>query len=328
VFFVKGQQFAARLRLVPSGKTAATAAVEALLKGPTAAERSAGIETTLPARTKLVGLSIRDGTATVELSRTRAASTAVDVSLRPARAAQFVYTLTGLPGVKHVLIRVNGVDRATFIGSRLALKGPLDKHDLSKPIKLPVKPAHVPRGHAPADPRGVQKTLASLGYLPPSAVIGGWNARTTHAVMAFQAWERLDCDGIVGPQTLAALESATRPRAKSAAGGRHVEVYRDRGVTLLVRNGKVVRALHSSSGKRGFETPTGTYSVFRKERNSWSVPYQVWLPYASYFNGGIAFHAYPDVPAFPASHGCVRLPVAEAPFAYDFMPSGTRVTVY
>jgi lipoprotein-anchoring transpeptidase ErfK/SrfK len=146
--------------------------------------------------------------------------------------------------------------------------------------------------------------------------------------MAFQAWERLDCDGIVGPQTLAALESATRPRAKSAAGGRHVEVYRDRGVTLLVRNGKVVRALHSSSGKRGFETPTGTYSVFRKERNSWSVPYQVWLPYASYFNGGIAFHAYPDVPAYPASHGCVRLPVAEALFAYDFMSNGTRVTVH
>jgi lipoprotein-anchoring transpeptidase ErfK/SrfK len=58
------------------------------------------------------------------------------------------------------------------------------------------------------------------------------------------------------------------------------------------------------------------------------VPYQVWLPYASYFNGGIAFHGYPEVPAHPASHGCVRLPISEAPFAYAFMTIGTRVTVY
>ncbi|HJQ49493.1 MAG TPA: L,D-transpeptidase, partial [Gaiellaceae bacterium] len=86
--------------------------------------------------------------------------------------------------------------------------------------------------------------------------------------------------------------------------------------------------LHSSSGKRGYETPSGTYTVFRKERNSWSVPYQVWLPYASYFNAGIAFHGYPQVPAHPASHGCVRLATAEALFAYTFMAIGTTVSVY
>jgi lipoprotein-anchoring transpeptidase ErfK/SrfK len=54
---------------------------------------------------------------------------------------------------------------------------------------------------------------------------------------------------------------------------------------------------------------------------------QVWLPYASDFNGGIAFQAYPEVPAHPASHGCVRLPVAEAPFAYGLISTGARVTV-
>jgi lipoprotein-anchoring transpeptidase ErfK/SrfK len=99
-------------------------------------------------------------------------------------------------------------------------------------------------------------------------------------------------------------------------------------VTLLVEGTTVIRAIHSSSGTRGYETPAGTFSIFRKERNSWSVPYQVWLPYASYFNGGIAFHAYPQVPAHPASHGCVRLSAWEAPFAYAFMEIGKRVTVY
>jgi hypothetical protein len=230
--------------------------------------------------------------------------------------------------VREVVIRVNGVERATFIGSRLALKGPLDKHDLSRPITLPAQPRQVPKGHAPADARGVQTRLASLGYLPSEAATGRWDARTSQAVLAFQAWEGLARDAIIGAQTLAALENATRPQPARTAGGRHVEVYRQKGVTLLVERGKLVRALHSSSGTGAYTTPAGSFAVFRKERNSWSVPYQVWLPYASYFNGGIAFHAYPEVPAYPASHGCVRLPVAEASFAYAFMALGTRVIVY
>jgi hypothetical protein len=328
VFFVKGEQFAARARVVPRGRAAATVAMQALLAGPTAAERAAGIDTTLPARTKLASLSVRAGTAMVNLNRARTVSTAFDVSLRPARASQIVYTLTSIPTVKQVLIRVNGLDRATFIGSKLALKGPLDKHDLSRSITLPSQPRQVPKGHAPADPRGVQKRLVSLGYLPADAVTGAWNARTSHAVVAFQAWQRIARDGLVGPQTLAALENAARPKPMSKLGGRRVEVYREKGVTLLVENGAVVRALHSSSGKRTYETPAGSFSIFRKELNSWSVPYQVWLPYASYFNGGIAFHAYPEVPAHPASHGCIRLPVPEAPIAYKFMSIGTRVSVY
>lgn len=328
VFFVKGERFAARMRVVRSGEVAATVAMRALLAGPSAAERSAGVDTTLPPRTTLGSVSVRAGTATVSLNRPRTLSTAFDVSVRPARAAQIVYTLTSLPVVEQVLIRVNGVDRATFIGSKLALKGPLDRHDLSRPIELPTRPGHVPKGHAPADPGGVQRRLVALGYLPADAVTGAWNVRTSHAVLAFQAWQRLIRDGIVGAQTLAALENATRPRPANVLGGRHVEVYRDKGVTLLVESGKTVRALHSSSGKGSYVTPTGSFAVFRKERNSWSVPYQVWLPYASYFNGGIAFHAYADVPPHPASHGCVRLPVPEAPFAYSFMSVGTRVTVY
>jgi lipoprotein-anchoring transpeptidase ErfK/SrfK len=46
--------------------------------------------------------------------------------------------------------------------------------------------------------------------------------------------------------------------------------------------------------------------------------YSVWLPYASYFNGGIAFHESRDVPAYPASHGCVRVPRDDAPLVYTF----------
>ena len=112
----------------------------------------------------------------MNLSRAQTVSTAFDVSLRPARAAQIVYTLTSIPAVKRVVIKVNGLDRARFVGSKLALKGSLDKHDLSKPITLSARPNQVPKGHVPADPRGVQKRLVSLGYLPAHAVSGAWNA--------------------------------------------------------------------------------------------------------------------------------------------------------
>jgi lipoprotein-anchoring transpeptidase ErfK/SrfK len=99
-------------------------------------------------------------------------------------------------------------------------------------------------------------------------------------------------------------------------------------VTLLVDGSKLVRAIHSSSGAPGYDTPPGSYSVFRKEEQSWSVPYQVWLPWASYFNGGIAMHESDDVPASPASHGCVRLPNPDAETSYRFAPIGTPVKVY
>ena len=197
----------------------------------------------------------------------------------------------------------------------------------SKWIALPAG-QQLPEEDPAPSPRVVQDRLVSLGYLPADAITGVWDARTTHAVQAFQAWEGLSRDGTVGPRTLGALESAGRPTPASNAAARHVEVHRERGVTLLAENGRVVRALHSSSGAGADATPTGSYSVFRKELNSWSVPYEVWLPYASYFNKGIAFHGYADVPTHPASHGCVRLPLAEAPFAYAFMSIGTPVVVY
>jgi hypothetical protein len=330
VYFVQGEQFAPVERRVDTAEPDAVArrAVEWLLDGPNAAERRRGIETALPAGTTLRSLGVETGTAIVELHAVPTIPTAGDVTIRPARAAQIVYTLTALPGVERVLIKVDGIERATFVGSKLHVRGPLDEADLTRPIRLPPRPAEVPAGPAPADVAGVQKRLATLRYLPPDAATGAWDHRTTQAVLAFQGWNGLARDGIVGSQTVAALEVATQPQPSDGALGRHIEVHRAKGVVLLVEGRQVVRAVHASTGGPGYETPTGSYSVFRKETNSWSVPYQVWLPYASYFNGGIAFHASDEVPAHPVSHGCVRLPAPEAAFVYDFATIGTPVSVY
>ena len=146
-------------------------------------------------------------------------------------------------------------------------------------------------------------------------------------MIAFQAWNGLSRDGVVGPATSAALKAGRKPAPQAGAAAKRIEVYRDKGVALLISGGVLKRAIHVSSGGAATPTPSGTYNVFRKELNSWSVPFSSWLPYASYFNNGIAFHEYADVPAYPASHGCVRVPAPEAKFVYDFAAVGTSVVV-
>ena len=52
------------------------------------------------------------------------------------------------------------------------------------------------------------------------------------------------------------------------------------------------------------------------------------MPYAAYFDGGIAMHGLDSVPPYPASHGCVRISMPEAPAVYAFVSVGTPVYVY
>ena len=55
------------------------------------------------------------------------------------------------------------------------------------------------------------------------------------------------------------------------------------------------------------------------------MPFREWLPYALLFVGGIAFHQFPDVPAYPSSHGRVRQLSAVAPWTYRFAYVGMPV---
>ena len=112
------------------------------------------------------------------------------------------------------------------------------------------------------------------------------------------------------------------------AGPAHVEISIDQQVLLMVEDGgRVVRAIHISSGSGG-RTPRGDFHVYRKEQMSWSIPFKVWMPWASYFTGGIAMHQYSSVPSYPASHGCVRLPSSEATTVYAFAGYGMPVWVH
>ena len=174
--------------------------------------------------------------------------------------------------------------------------------------------------------RGLQLRLSALGYLDSSDATGSTDYLTEQALLAFQGWEDLDRTGTVTGQTQVAVFTASRPRPAARRPGKRIEISRDRGVLLMVEDGEVVRAVHTSTGSFD-RTPTGDFRVYVKSLYSWSVPFHVWMPYAAYFHGGIATHQSPDVPSYPASHGCVRLPEGEAERVYRFVDVGTPVAV-
>ena len=314
VFFTRGEQLAPVTRTLGPGQRGEVVALRALLAGPSAAERKAGLRTAVPPGSRLrsvrlSGSSVRADVHFADVAR----PSEFALTLRPARNAQLVATLKALEGVRKVELLVDG--------SPLAVAN-------SGPDRLPPEPPDLePSAPAPEFPGAIQDRLAELRYLPREAVTGTWDYRTEQAVIALQSWVGLARDGEVGPQTLAAIGEAETPEPRRFSGKR-IEVYRSRGVALLVVGGAVRRAIHVSTGAPGFETPLGSFQVFRKERFSWSRPYKVWLPHASYFTGGVAFHAFAEIPPQPASHGCVRVPFPEAPVIYAFATLGTRVLVF
>lgn len=173
----------------------------------------------------------------------------------------------------------------------------------------------------------VQRRLAELGFLPRSGVDGIFGGQSRGAVIAFQKWEGLVRDGIPGPVTQRALAAGKRPTPVTNRRGTRIEILLDRQVLLFIHRRRVVRVAHVSTGRPRFATPRGRYEIFRKRRRARSIPYDVWLPLASYFVGGIAIHQSRSVPVRPASHGCVRATVNDARWLYRRTPIGTPVRV-
>ncbi|MEA2972570.1 MAG: hypothetical protein QOG82_1028 [Actinomycetota bacterium] len=185
---------------------------------------------------------------------------------------------------------------------------------------------------------GLQQRLRDLGYWlgTPDGTYGGL---TVQAVMAFQKVEGLDRDGIVGPGTAAALDQAIRPSAAST-GGDLIEVDKARQVLFVVRDGAVQWVLNVSTGTEEPYWVDGRTEIADTPVGQWKVAWAVdgldvgelgGLYRPRYFHrDGIAVHGYSDVPAYPASHGCVRVSNAAIDWIWadNLMPLGSPVWVY
>ena len=113
-------------------------------------------------------------------------------------------------------------------------------------------------------------------------------------------------------------------RLKYPRAGKHVEADLSRQVLVLAHNGKPERIYHTSSGKPSTPTVLGSFRVYRKSPGTNSHG----MVHSSYFIGGYAIHGYHSVPTYPASHGCLRVPIPSAWNIYSWIDFGDRVFVY
>jgi N-acetylmuramoyl-L-alanine amidase len=175
------------------------------------------------------------------------------------------------------------------------------------------------RGASGPSVLALERRLAELRYALPR-VDNAYGHDTVEAVLAFQKVHGLPRTGAVEPWLWRRLAAATTPRPRR--GGSYIEVDKSRQVLFVVRNGVVAKVVHVSTGATG-NTPLGTWHVYRK------VPGWDWvLWYPMYFLRGFAIHGYPSVPAYPASHGCVRVPMWIASTLFDSHRFGATVSVY
>ncbi len=195
----------------------------------------------------------------------------------------------------------------------------------------------------------LQKRLKALGYLGGSAD-GVYGKQTANAVTAFQRRNKLTEDGVAGETTQRTLfSSAALKQVKPAkpymlkvsTSNQKVYAYawneKDAAYTNLVRT------MTCSTGLSKTPTPKGTFSGSTGAVARWGYfpKWKVWAQYLYRIQGSILFHSvlYNDSNessliqgslyklGSPASHGCVRLSVADARWIYNNCPAGTTVKV-
>jgi lipoprotein-anchoring transpeptidase ErfK/SrfK len=132
-----------------------------------------------------------------------------------------------------------------------------------------------------------------------------------------------------------------------AQDDRSIDVNLSTQTASAIENGQVVYSAGVTTGRPGWATPTGTYSIFSRVFNETMDSSSIGIPsdapggyhltgvlYTQYFiPDGTALHYNYWSPAsafggYPTSHGCVGMPLGTAQFFWDFASIGTPVTVH
>jgi len=181
-----------------------------------------------------------------------------------------------------------------------------------------------------------ERHLLEIGYWA-GAVGPKTNERSRCAILAFQRVERRNQTGKLNAADVQAALSATRPIPRET-GYSHIEVDLERqvlfvvdqkiGVTLVLPISSGSQKLYTFEGKTSRAiTPRGRFTVYRKVTGWRKAPLGK-IFYPNYFLDGWAIHGSVSVPNYPASHGCIRIPIATAKELSDITPVGTVVLIY
>lgn len=158
--------------------------------------------------------------------------------------------------------------------------------------------------------------------------VAGW------AVLALLPESRLEAEYFTKGKQVKALtpslatgDYAWKPEV-SPSGPVVILVSIPEQMLYVYRNGVRIGRSTISSGRAGHDTPTGVFTILQKNVKHVSTIYKgAEMPYMERLTwGGIALHAG-DLPGFPASHGCVRLPLDFAQKLYTVTTTGTTVII-
>lgn len=214
----------------------------------------------------------------------------------------------------------------------------------SPPLLVAVAP--VKPGSAGDRVRALQQRLLDLGFWV-DAVDGSYGHATKQAVMAFQKYYGLPATSSVDYRTAEFLNTSPLRVRAGADRGTLIEIDKAKQVLFVVREGRTVWAVNTSTGsgkpykeqgvkdpEKVFEgeavTPEGWFKVDRQREEGWWEGDLGKIYRPKYFRGGIAVHGMNNIPNRPVSHGCVRVSLAFMDFvwAQDLMPIGMRVWVH
>jgi hypothetical protein len=171
--------------------------------------------------------------------------------------------------------------------------------------------------------RLIQQRLVALHfYLPQTGVYDsgtGLALDAYHRLMRWGTYQTLD-----GRTTNALLDGHGSFRVRYPSHGRHAEGNLSDQLLALINGSRVYWIFPISSGKPSTPTILGHFHVYSR------VP--GYLPdgmyYSDFFFRGYAIHGYNPAPDYPASHGCMRLPIADALSAFNWLAIGDAVDVY
>jgi peptidoglycan hydrolase-like protein with peptidoglycan-binding domain len=171
--------------------------------------------------------------------------------------------------------------------------------------------------------RLLQRGLARMHYAVPRT--GVYDDGTARAVMAWRKVTGAARNFSATEDVLrGVLDGRGRFRVRYPRDGRHVEADLSRQVLALIEGREVKRIYHTSSGTSATPTVLGKYRVYRKSPGVNAKG----MVHSTYFIRGYAIHGYASVPAFPASHGCLRVPIPNAWSIYTWVRMGSVVRVY
>lgn len=205
------------------------------------------------------------------------------------------------------------------------------------PERKSAPPKPKPKAITGRESKEARERLEALGYWLKSDA-----ESFRHALIAFQKVEGLKPTGRLTFVDLDVLRAANPPvpkETKSLEGSQiRIEVDLRRQVLFVIDGeNKVTKILSVSSGNgkefksEGFArdavTPPGRFNVYNKIKG-WKKSPLGMLYYPNYYLSGLAIHGSTFVPAYPDSHGCIRIPMYAAEPFYKMTTMGTEILVY